>query len=377
MDVQTLMGEEKLGCGWLRQFLIQGAPRNDAAERLYSEQQAYLLLQHYGILPTRDNIRNAPCRTCAAAMRKESDTRKLRFRLVCAVNKSHKISPTVNTILHEARLHPAKIVTLIHCFLLGFSLTDMKREAKLNTGPAVAWYGRCRDVARKIAWHEFVPLGDDDDVVECDETHIYKEKNHVGRRVQLLRGVWVWGGISRTTKKVFARLVPDRKLHTLLGGLMECIEPGTYLCTDGWRGYFGCDQYFSGHGVVNHSTNFLNPPKNQDPLFVPAGRFHAECLDKQWTGNIAPGMTPFRNHTQNIERAWRSLKEVLPRSCKRQKIEQYIGEWMYRNNILKGISGDNAKFERFLRDIARSYPGYGLHMMNLDLSICQCPECDN
>ncbi|KAL5236538.1 hypothetical protein ACI65C_003948 [Semiaphis heraclei] len=91
----------------------------------------------------------------------------------------------------------------------------------------------------------------------------------------------------------------------------------------------------SGHGVVNHTTNFLEPPKNLPPFWVPAGRFSPECLDKQWEG--APPnnrLALIRYHTQHIERAWRELKRILTRCNSKSVADSYIGEWMYRTNIL-------------------------------------------
>jgi len=64
----------------------------------------------------------------------------------------------------------------------------------------------------------------------------------------------------------------------------------------------------SGQSVVNHTVNFVEPPKHLPPIWVPAGRFSPECLDKQWEDALPPNMEPIRYHTQHIERSWRELK---------------------------------------------------------------------
>lgn len=82
---------------------------------------------------------------------------------------------------------------------------------------------------------------------------------------------------------------------------------------------------FSGHGVVNHTLNFVEPPKHLPPIWVPAGRFSPECLDKQWEDALPPNMESIRYHTQHIERSWRELKRVLTRcNCPRVSTS-YIG----------------------------------------------------
>jgi hypothetical protein len=154
------------------------------------------------------------------------------------------------------------------------------------------------------------------------------------------------------------------------------IDLESYICSDEWRSYRACNIVFAGHGRVNHSVNFINPPRDQDPIWVDAGRFNVECLDKQWSGPIPrPGVEPFRVHTQNGERSWRELKSTL-RSCNNLDLaELYIGEYMYRKNILDSIEDTTGKMERFLRDIARVHPGIGRTKMGLNIENCNCHEC--
>lgn len=154
----------------------------------------------------------------------------------------------------------------------------MMVECEINKAAATAWYGYCRDVAAKIAWHEYGQIGGDNDVVEVDETHLFRRKYNRGRLLQQWAHIWVFGGISRTSKKVFGCLVPDGSRNTLL---LEKIHPGSYICSDEWRAYNRCNQHFAGHGTVNHSIAFVNPPSRQNPLFFSVGRFTAECLDTQ------------------------------------------------------------------------------------------------
>ena len=133
--------------------------------------------------------------------------------------------------------------------------------------------------------------------------------------------------------------------------------------------------YFSGHGVVNHSINFVEPPKNEPPIWLGTGRFSQECLDKQWEGVRPPNQELICYHTQHIERSWRELKRILTRcNCKRVA-DSYIGEWMYRTNILNRLPTTSDRFKRFMDDVARAYPGIGYEPMKRDIDDCHYPEC--
>ncbi|KAJ8933856.1 hypothetical protein NQ318_004687 [Aromia moschata] len=84
---------------------------------------------------------------------------------------------------------------------------------------------------------------------------------------------------------------------------------------------------FNGHGNVNHSENFVNPPREEPPIWMPAGRFNNECLDWNWKRNPpAAGLQPFRIHTQHIEieRAWRDLKSHIKSSSSLDFASQYL-----------------------------------------------------
>lgn len=136
------------------------------------------------------------------------------------------------------------------------------------------------------------------------------------------------------------------------------------------------DQIFIGHGRVNHSETFVEPPPGDEPMWMPAGFFNPECLDHTFIGPAPQGLEPFRIHTQNCERSWRGLKQVCRTSNMLQYVPDYIGEWMYRKNILERIPTVGERFQRFLTDVGRAYPGLGRVAMDADILNCHCHECD-
>uniref|UniRef100_A0A2S2P276 Uncharacterized protein n=1 Tax=Schizaphis graminum TaxID=13262 RepID=A0A2S2P276_SCHGA len=70
----------------------------------------------------------------------------------------------------------------------------------------------------------------------------------------------------------------------------------------GWLKQIRLQSNKNGHGVVNHTINFVEPPKNLPPIWVPAGRFSPECLEKQWqdaipgTGQYGTDSIPYPTH---------------------------------------------------------------------------------
>ena len=77
-------------------------------------------------------------------------------------------------------------------------------------------------------------------VIEIDEAHFGRRKNHKGR---IIAGQWVLGGIDRDNKnQCFLMPVPDRSKETLKYWIKKYVRPGSQINTDCWRGYIGLDE---------------------------------------------------------------------------------------------------------------------------------------
>ncbi|KAF9419672.1 hypothetical protein HW555_003950 [Spodoptera exigua] len=173
-------------------------------------------------------------------------------------------------------------------------------------------------------------------------------KYHRGRLLR--RQTWTFGCLSRLTKKIHVELIPN-KSRTTLDPIVEAnVRTGTYLMSDMHRAYDNIHLRLGmrGHSSVNHSENFVGGTIDipvDDSLGVPAPG-----------GNVR-----VKIHTNTIERQWRELKQHC-RSCRSQRrLKWYMGEYMYRHNILKQLPSEAARFRRLLRDMHRVYPGLGMH----------------
>ena len=72
--------------------------------------------------------------------------------------------------------------------------------------------------------------------------------------------------------------VDDKTFKTLSEIIFEYVLPGSIIITDGWRGYYGLDEYYNyRHLTVNHKENFVDPKTGAS--------------------------------TQNIEREWREVRK--------------------------------------------------------------------
>lgn len=62
----------------------------------------------------------------------------------------------------------------------------------MSTETVVAYTEYFRDVALKIAYHDFEQIGGSHDIVEIDETHLFRAKYNVGRQMAW-SAVWLFG----------------------------------------------------------------------------------------------------------------------------------------------------------------------------------------
>lgn len=120
--------------------------------------------------------------------------RGIGWRLKCQ-NCNLKMEPTNNTFLRRVRINSELgcdvIVKMAYMWLRRRPLVDIQEECGVASDTAVAWNSYFRDVAMKVAWHDFLPIGGATDVVEVDETHLLKAKYNVGRPT-IWRNIYVF-----------------------------------------------------------------------------------------------------------------------------------------------------------------------------------------
>lgn len=105
--------------------------------------------------------------------------------------------------------------------------------------------------------------------------------------------------------------------------------------------------YFSGHGVVNHSEHFVEPPKIMPPMWVD---LQVDLCLSAWISD--GGCIPFYTHLlpYPVDQAVnRELKRILTGCNSKRVVDSYIGEWTYCTNNLNNnhIDGEDQWFSTF------------------------------
>lgn len=336
-----------------RNFNIWNYATINSRERAVAAAQAWLLL------PTR----TPRCSRCRNLMHRENRSdNDAGFRWRCRRNGCNIIvSPLKNTFFEKSHLSILKTLRLIYHFFVKDDVTRAAIEVGVSRKSAIQIYHFLREVCEITESHDRQMIGGQGDIVEVDETHLFTNKYHRGRLLQ--RQTWSFGCISRLTKKIHVELIQDKSRPTLDAIINANVRPSSYIMSDMHRAYHGVDLRLNmaGHSTVNHRQQFV-----AGTIDIPVDL----ALGSQ-VGNL----TRVKIHTNNIERQWRELKKHT-RSCRsQQRLKWYMGEYMYRHNILRPLPSDAARFRRLLRDIHRVYPGY--RKRGIRLSNCRCQQCRN
>jgi transposase-like protein len=151
--------------------------------------------------------------------------------------------------------------------------------------------------------------GSDRGPVEVDETFVGgKTKNmHRERRLRMQTALKqdqktiVMGMLDRESRQVRARVIPNVKRETLQTAILNQIEGGTTVYTDGYQGYdnLAAKEYI--HATVNHVEEYVR-------------------------GQV---------HTQGIENFWSLLKRTLSGTYVAVEpfhLDRYLDEQMFRYN---------------------------------------------
>lgn len=237
------------------------------------------------------------CKNCKGEMRLVK-TKNLVYRCKW-LHCRHEESIFLNTIFHKSRLGLELVVEILRLFSEGVSFLTIKRLVGISKTTLMRYLEYFRS---KIILHhrvELVKIGGPGIIVEIDESKFGKRKYHRGHSVE---GVWVLGMVERTPeRKVVFIAIEKRDKNTLHKLINKHVIKGSLVYTDGWRGYYGLDEYGYKHFSVNHSLNFVDPVSGV--------------------------------HTNTIEGNWSPLKRFVPVRCRtKRKIIFYLTCWMLRRN---------------------------------------------
>jgi transposase-like protein len=225
---------------------------------------------------------------------------------------------------HAKRSFSAKVGTVMEDSPIGLDkwLLAMWMVANCKNGVSSWEMHRTIGVTQKTAWFllhrirlalDNIPASkigaNDGGPVEVDETAVGPDpyKMHSDRRTKQRAAYGqkpkaiVMGMLDRDSRQVRAQMIPNVKRETLQNAILEQIEKGATVYTDGWTGYdqLAAQEYI--HATVNHANEYVR-------------------------GQI---------HTQGIENFWSLLKRTLRGTYVAVEpfhLDRYLGEQCFRFN---------------------------------------------
>ena len=197
---------------------------------------------------------------------------------------------------------------------------------------------RATDISQKAAWFvlqrlRFVlklepaePMGRGiKNAVEVDETYIGGKPRNMHRSRRLAIGqndhkTIVMGMVSRDTREVRAKVIPNVTRATLQGEILKNVGFGTWVYTDQHVGYENLDKTRFVHKTVNHMNEYVN-------------------------GKVS---------TQAVENFWSCLKRSLSGTyiaVEPVHLDRYVDEQVFRFNNRRNMH-DGQRFAKALGQVA-------------------------
>lgn len=270
-------------------------------------EEIIMFLQQKGILK-----RNILCRHCGCLMHKVKATRHFDKYVYKCMEKTCLFYKTTRPIRAESVIEGLSIslnqfLSICWCWFNDDSVKQAMEFSGCADKTIIKVFDKLRERAITMLNRNNLQLGGQDIVVQIDESMFrHKPKNHRGRATD--EEIWVFGLVdtSFTPSKGYMCIVPDRSQNTLLPIIQQVCLPGTIIWSDEWRGYYNITRNLNFvHATVNHRRNFV---------------------DRE-TGT----------NTQAIESYWAKQKKRIKekKGIKKEKLELYLKEWMFRDNVLK------------------------------------------
>jgi len=305
------------------------------ATLLTNEDQAVEAAYTSGLIPME--IR---CRRCQTMMKwRRHPPHKLGFQWVCHKRTCRLyVNPLRGTFFENVHLPFLTVWKLMYHFMMSDKVTYAAKMVQVTEKTAVDFYSFCREVYNVVQDHDATPIGGPDDVVEVDESHLFTPKYHRGRRMQ--RQMWVFGGVSRLTGKMFCEVIRNKERRTLFPIMRRSIRRRTVIMSDYHRSYLTCVARLGmkAHGRVNHSLGFTE------------GYLRLRGMRPRLGSAVAgrPGVRDIQVHSNTLERAWRELKKSLRTTRSADNVPGHIGAYLYNRNILMPLRTYVEQFARFI-----------------------------
>ena len=250
---------------------------------------------------------NVTCPRCEGAKHSFIKTRRIWFCYDC----KKQFTVKVGTIMEDSPIGLDKWMTgmwmLANC-KNGISSYELAKNLGIRQNSAWFMLHRIREAMKDNAAFK-LGGGEEGGPVEVDETFINPntQKMHNSRRLKMKKAehagakAIVMGMLDRDARKVRAKVVPNVKRETLQNEILNQIQGGSKVYTDGYPAYdrLAAKQFI--HETVNH-------------------------IDEYVRGQV---------HTQGIENFWSLLKRTLRGTYVAVEpfhLDHYVDEQVFRYN---------------------------------------------
>ena len=227
-----------------------------------------------------------------------------------SAHAKRQFSAKVGTIFEDSPLGLEKWLPAVWLIVTAKNgISSMEISRSLGVTQKTAWFmlHRIREAMKNGS---ILKLGGGDSgPVEVDETFYgpKPQQMHRERRLRMQTAnkgnqkTTVMGMLDRETRQVRAQVIPDVKRETLQNAILNQIEGGSKVYTDGWVGYEGLAAKEFVHETVNHVEEYVR-------------------------GQV---------HTQGIENFWSLLKRTLRGTYVAVEpfhLDRYVTEQVFRYN---------------------------------------------
>ena len=244
---------------------------------------------------------------------------KIPYALRCSRKKCRKKwSVTKNTWFFGSHLSVKQNILLIYCWIKGDTVGETSEMLKLSKSTVMDYYQFCREVCYTIVSNRTKPIGGPNEIVSLCNYQIDRFIDKQKRIVSFLEGV------NRGNDDCFLVEVHSKEPSTLIYLIKKFILPGTTLLVDN----------FSDYSKISDGENDL------------AEKYNIKIV-KSLNDSVAAVSTPKKC-------LWRTGKKFS--EDEENKTRDFVMfQYLYFHPIESLSIGE--KFKRFLRDVAKVYPG--------------------
>lgn len=156
----------------------------------------------------------------------------------------------------QHNLSISHILQLAFLWIIETPVTSCASLIGVSEATAIHFYQLFRDICSAKLLQVQPLLGANGNIVEIDESLMFKRKNNVGHVVQQY---WIFGVYDTVLKRGFLQHVNDRSAATLIPIIQRVVAPGATIFSDEWRAYNGLAGLGFNHQTVNHQHHFTDP----------------------------------------------------------------------------------------------------------------------